>query len=54
MEARGEGLRTFCITVDRQAHDYLPHMFGRGNYVFVDDIAKLPFRLIEMYRLLTG
>ena len=53
MEARGCGMHTFCITVDREAHDYLPQIFGRGNYIFIDDIQKLPVRLIDMYRLLT-
>ena len=54
MEARGAGIHTFCITVDREAHDYLPQMFGMGNYIFIDDIAKLPVRMIDMYRLLTS
>lgn len=53
MEARGCGMHAFCITVDREAQDYLPQMFGRGNYIFIDDLKKLPVRLIEMYRLLT-
>ncbi len=54
MEARGTGIHTFCITVDREAHDYLPQMFGRGNYIFIDEIDKLPMRMIDMYRQLTG
>ena len=54
MEARGAGIHTFCITVDQEAHEYLPQMFGRGNYIFIDDIDKLPMRMIDMYRQLTG
>ena len=54
MEARGSGIKTFCITVDREAHEYLPQMFGRGNYIFIDEIDKLPVRMIDMYRQLTG
>ncbi|MGI9537687.1 MAG: nitric oxide reductase activation protein NorD [Desulfocapsaceae bacterium] len=54
MEARGIGIHTFCITVDREAHDYLPQMFGRGNYIFIDEIDKLPMRMIDMYRQLTS
>jgi nitric oxide reductase NorD protein len=54
MEARGCGMHAFCITVDREAHDYLPQMFGTGNYIFVDDIQKLPFKMVDMYRLLTA
>lgn len=52
-EARGCGIHSFGITVDREAHDYLPRMFGGGNYIFIDDIDKLPMRMIDMYRLLT-
>ena len=54
LEEEGNGIHTLCITIDRQAHDYLPHMFGTGNYIFIDDIEKLPARLVEMYRLLTS
>ena len=54
MEARGSGLHTFCITVDREAQEYLPQMFGTGNYIFIDEIDKLPARMIDMYRLLTA
>jgi nitric oxide reductase NorD protein len=52
-EARGSGIHSFGITVDREAHEYLPHMFGTGNYIFIDEIEKLPMRLVDMYRLLT-
>jgi nitric oxide reductase NorD protein len=54
METRGAGIHTFCITVDREAHDYLPQMFGQGNYIFINEIEKLPLRMIDMYRQLTG
>lgn len=54
METRGAGIHTFCITVDREAHDYLPQMCGRGNYIFINEIDKLPLRMIDMYRQLTG
>lgn len=54
METRGYGMHAFCITVDREAHDYLPQMFGTGNYIFVDNIQKLPVKMVEMYRLLTA
>ncbi|MBT8362050.1 MAG: VWA domain-containing protein [Deltaproteobacteria bacterium] len=54
METRGCGMHAFCITVDREAHDYLPQMFGSGNYIFVDDIDKLPVKMVDMYRLLTA
>ncbi|MEE4165079.1 MAG: VWA domain-containing protein, partial [Desulfocapsaceae bacterium] len=52
-EARGEGIQPYCITIDKEAHDYLEHLFGRGNYTFVPNVELLPARLTEVYRLLT-
>lgn len=54
LEARGSGVYPFCITIDKSAHDYLTHMFGRGNYIFVDEVFSLPAKMVEMYRLLTS
>lgn len=53
-EARQRGVHPFCITIDEQARDYLPHMYGDASYVFIDDIAKLPLRISEIYRSLTS
>ena len=52
-EAKGEGIQPYCITIDKEAHDYLEHLFGRGNYTFVPNVELLPSRLTEIYRLLT-
>lgn len=52
-EARGAGIIPYCITIDRESHDYLDYMFGKGNYTFVRDVRDLPARLAEVYRLLT-
>ncbi|MBB5348907.1 VWA domain-containing protein [Desulfoprunum benzoelyticum] len=54
VEARGAGIHSFCITVDQTAQDYLAHMYGRGNYIFVNKIENLPRRMTEFYRLLTS
>lgn len=54
VEARGLGIHPFCITIDQQAQEYLPHMYGQGNYIVIKEIAALPRRLGEMYRLLTS
>ncbi|MGB3212760.1 MAG: VWA domain-containing protein [Desulforhopalus sp.] len=54
LEARGNGVYPFCITIDKSAHDYLTHMFGVGNYIFVDKVTSLPAKMAEMYRLLTS
>lgn len=54
LEARGCGVHSFCITIDKAAHDYLMHMFGKGNYIFVSDVLSLPAKMAEMYRLITS
>lgn len=53
LEARGKGISPFCITVDKQAHDYLDHMYGTGNYMFINRIESLPAKMAQIYRLLT-
>jgi nitric oxide reductase NorD protein len=52
-EAKGAGIHPYCITIDKEAHDYLEHLFGIGNYTFVPNIELLPSRLTEIYRILT-
>lgn len=52
-EARQRGIHPFCITIDEQARDYLPHMYGDASYVLIDDVARLPYRISEIYRNLT-
>ncbi len=49
LEARRAGLRPFCVTVDREAGDYLPYLFGRHHYALVRDAAELPLRLSMLY-----
>jgi nitric oxide reductase NorD protein len=44
----------FCITIDKQAHAYLPHMYGEVNYICIDEVKKLPNRIPEIYRGLTS
>jgi nitric oxide reductase NorD protein len=53
IEAKAAGIHPFCITIDKQAHDYIGHMYGEVNYIFVDEVRKLPMRLPEIYRVLT-
>ena len=53
IEAKASGIHPFCVTIDRQAHDYMPHMYGEVNYIFLDDIRQLPLRLPTIYRNLT-
>lgn len=53
-EARRLGLTPFCVTIDEQAGDYLPHLFGASGYVVVRDAAMLPEVLPRLYVQLTG
>ncbi|MEH0167629.1 nitric oxide reductase activation protein NorD [Roseateles microcysteis] len=52
-EAREAGLLPFCLSIDEQAHDYLPHLFGRQGYGQVQRPTELPQRLAAVYAQLT-
>ena len=54
LEARSLGVHPFCITIDDQAQDYLPHIFGPSGYTLVDNVAKLPYRVSDIYRRITS
>ena len=54
IEAKRSGIHPFCITIDRQANEYLPHMYGAVNYTVVADVAQLPLKLADLYRKLTA
>jgi nitric oxide reductase NorD protein len=53
VEAHRARVKPFCITIDREAHDYLPRMYGAARWALVDDVAKLPVKVAEMYARLT-
>lgn len=53
IEAKEQGIQPFCITIDKEASSYLPHMFGEVSYIVIDDVRKLPNRITEVYRKLT-
>ena len=53
LEARHAGIHPFCITIDTDAGDYLPHMYGHASYVVVDEVRKLPLKVADIYRKLT-
>jgi len=52
-EAKRAGIHPFCITIDQQAREYLPHMYGAVNYTLIDDVRQLPIRVSNVYRQLT-
>ncbi len=53
LEARHAGIHPFCITIDTEAGDYLPHMYGHASYVVIDEVRKLPLKVADIYRRLT-
>ncbi|MDA0188783.1 MAG: nitric oxide reductase [Proteobacteria bacterium] len=53
MEARRMGLQPFCVTVDREAGDYLPWLFGPAGYTVIRKPEELPARLPLLYAQLT-
>ena len=53
IEAKQQGIHPFCITIDEEARDYLPHMYGAVNYTVIDNVAKLPLKVSDIYRRLT-
>jgi nitric oxide reductase NorD protein len=51
-EARLQGIFPFCLTIDRQAADYLPRVFGAGHYALLHKPERLPPVLLEWMRRL--
>lgn len=54
LEARIADIHPFCITIDHTARGYMKHMYGPANYIFIDNVRKLPLRIPEIYRVLTS
>ncbi len=48
-EAERDGIIPFCLTVDNNAGEYLPQLFGRGNYVVVSGADRLTKSLPDLY-----
>ncbi|MEW6591340.1 MAG: VWA domain-containing protein [Pseudomonadota bacterium] len=53
LEAARTGIHPFCITLDRDARDYLPHMYGAARYIILDDVRQLPVKVTDIYRRIT-
>jgi len=53
LEAQKMGVETFCITVDKNASEYLPRMYSHSSWVVIDDINKLPEKMSRIYGRLT-
>ncbi|MCK5725305.1 MAG: VWA domain-containing protein [Thiotrichaceae bacterium] len=54
LEAEKKGLRPFCITIDEEAENYLPYLFGSKSFVVIQDANELPKKLPQLYLRLTS
>ena len=52
-EAREMGVKPFCVTIDREGADYLPHIFGAQGYALLRKPEELTTRLATLYGQLT-
>jgi nitric oxide reductase NorD protein len=53
-EAKLQGISPFCLTIDRQAADYLPFVFGTSQYALLPKPELLPTVLLDWLRRLVG
>lgn len=51
-EAHAQGVRAYCVTLDRHGADYLKHMYGPAGFTVLDDVKKLPLKVADIYRRL--
>lgn len=47
------GIRTFCLSLDPYADDYVSNIFGQKNYLVLDHVTRLPEKLPALYLGLT-
>jgi len=53
-EARKSGAAVYGVTIDAQARDYFPYMFGRGGCAIIPHIDRLSAALPNIYRHLVS
>ncbi|WP_299381528.1 VWA domain-containing protein [uncultured Kiloniella sp.] len=53
-ECRRKGITVFGVTIDQEAKDYFPTIFGRGAYHIVGNAARLSQALPKIYRQLVN
>ncbi|MBI5162287.1 MAG: VWA domain-containing protein [Magnetospirillum sp.] len=49
-EARAKGIVVFGVTIDAKAQSYFPHLFGKGGFHIVHQLAHLSAALPRLYR----
>ena len=53
LDARSREIQVFAITIDAEAGEYIPRLFGRGRYALVERPEKLSAALPRIYRQIT-
>jgi len=53
IEARRDGIHPYCITIDKEGRDYLPHMYGPAAYTVINEVTQLPLKVSDIYRRIT-
>lgn len=54
LEAHMQGIRPFCLTIDRQAANYLPRIFGAHQYALLPRPELLPMVLLDWMKRLVA
>jgi nitric oxide reductase NorD protein len=54
IEAKLQGIFPLCLTIDRQAGRYLPHLFGTGQYALMPNPEMLPVALLHWMKRLVS
>jgi len=52
IEARASGVYPFCITIDRDASEYLPRIFGAAGHTILQRPEQLPTALLRVVQAL--
>jgi len=47
-DAHASGVHSFCLTVDREETEYLPHLFGASGYRVLREPEQLPAALLKV------
>ena len=52
-ELARKGIRTFCLSLDPYADEYVSRIFGARNYLVLDHVDRLPEKLPQLYIAMT-
>ncbi|SDG50164.1 nitric oxide reductase activation protein NorD [Roseospirillum parvum] len=52
-DLHGQGVQTYCLTLDSEADPYVKRIFGDGRYTVIDRMARLPETLPGLFASLT-